>query len=341
MKDILIYDVSLRDGNHAIRHQLSLEQMATYAEAADRAKIPVIEVGHGNGLGASSLQVGECAHTDEELIRTVREKVKNGKVSVHCMPGFATINKDLGPAIDLGVDIVRVACHCTEADITQNHIRFVRRQGKKAFASLMMTHMASKEVLVEECLKMQDYGAESITLMDSAGNYLPSDVKEKISALVEALEIPVGFHAHNNLGMGVANSIAAVEAGAEVLDGSARGFGAGAGNAQIEVMVAVLDRMGYATGVDLYGVLDAADVAEKTLIKSLPTISSLSVVSGMSGVFSGFIKHVQRISTQYQVDQRDIFFELGKRNAVGGQEDLIVDVAQELAEKKGVLPAEL
>ena len=156
------------------------------------------------------MQVGECAHTDEDLIRTARNAVKNGKLSIHCMPGFATINKDLAPAIDLGVDVVRVACHCTEADITQNHIRYARKRGRTAFASLMMTHMASKEVLLEECLKMQEYGAEAITLMDSAGNYLPHDVTEKIETLVNGLDIQVGFHAHNNLGMGVANSVAAI-----------------------------------------------------------------------------------------------------------------------------------
>jgi 4-hydroxy 2-oxovalerate aldolase len=194
----------------------------------------------------------------------------------------------------------------------------------------MMSHMVGVALLVEEGLKMQAYGAESLMIMDSAGAFLPDDVRERIGGLVEGLTIPVGFHAHNNLGCAIANSIAAVEAGATILDGSARGFGAGAGNAQLEVLVAVLDKLGYATGIDLYKVLDLADFAEKELMESVPCISSTSVVSGLAGVFSGFLKPVERIAREYGVDPRDIFFELGRRSVVAGQEDLILEVAQEL-----------
>jgi len=181
---------------------------------------------------------------------------------------------------------------------------------------------------------MQAYGAEGLIIMDSAGAYLPADVTKRISTLVDALSIPVGFHAHNNLGMGIANSVAAVEAGASMIDGSARGFGAGAGNAQLEVLVAVFQQMGYETGIDLYKMLDAADLAEKQMIPSLPYISSTSIVSGMSGVFSGFVKQVNSIGAEHGVDPRDIFFELGRRNAVAGQESLILEVALDLAQKK-------
>lgn len=261
---ILISDPTLRDGNHAISHQLTAEQIAAYCKAADLAGVPIVEVGHGNGVGASSLQVGEAITDDATALKTARENLKKSKLGIHVIPGFATINRDLKLAMDCGVDVFRIASHCTEADITQRHISFCRNEGKTVFGVLMMSHMAEKEVLAEEARKMQDYGAEAIILMDSAGNYLPKDVKEKVGCLLENIQIPVGFHAHNNLGMGIANSIAAVKAGATLLDGCSRGFGAGAGNAQLEVLVAVLHRMGYETGIDLYKVLDASDLAERT-----------------------------------------------------------------------------
>ena len=335
-KQILITDPTLRDGNHAVAHQLSAKQVAIYCSAADKAGIPIVEVGHGNGLGASSLQVGEALESDETLLKTAREHLINSKLSIHVIPGFATIERDLKKAIEFGVDIVRVASHCTEADITQRHIGFSREKGKEAYGVLMMSHMASPEMLVEEAKKMELYGAEAIIIMDSAGAYLPTDVSERITALVEALSVPVGFHGHNNLGMGIANSIAAVEAGAKILDGTAKGFGAGAGNAQIEILIAVLEKMGYHTGINLYKVLDAVDIAEKEIMPFVPTIKTESIVSGLAGVFSGFAKHVSRISKEYNVDPRDVYFELGKRNVVAGQEDLIIEVVLNLAKlKKG------
>jgi 4-hydroxy 2-oxovalerate aldolase len=333
-RKILISDPSLRDGNHAISHQMTAEQIAMYCRGADDAGIPIVEVGHGNGLGASSLQVGEAATDDKTMIDVARKNLKTSKLGVHIIPGFATIEKDLKPAIDRGVDVIRVASHCTEADITERHISFCRKQGKTVFGVLMMSHMIEKELLYEEARKMESYGAEGVILMDSAGNYLPRDVQAKVTHLKENLSIPVGFHAHNNLGMGIANSVAAVESGAAIVDGCSRGFGAGAGNAQLEVLIAVLERMGYETGVDLYKVLDLGDLAEKCLIKEMPYIRSLSIVSGISGVFSGFMKPVQRISKEFSVDPRDVFFELGRRKVVAGQEDLILEVAANLAKKE-------
>jgi len=333
-KKILISDPTLRDGNHAVRHQISQEQFAAYCVAADSAGVPIVEVGHGNGLGASSMLVGECALSDESILKTARENLPRSKMAVHAIPGFCTIQRHLAMAMDLGVDVFRIASHCTEADITQRHIEYVRKQGKEVYGVLMMSHMASPEMLADEARKMEAYGAEGLVIMDSAGAYLPSDVTRRISALVAALNIPVGFHAHNNLGMGIANSVAAVDAGASIIDGSARGFGAGAGNAQLEVLVAVFQQMGFETGIDLYKILDAADLAEKTMIKSLPYISSTSVVSGLSGVFSGFIKQVNSIGQEHGVDPRDIFFELGRRNAVAGQESLILEVALALKSKQ-------
>lgn len=331
---ILISDPTLRDGNHAVRHQLKLQDFAAYCAAADDAGVPIVEVGHGNGLGASSALVGECAHSDQEILTVSRENLKNSKLGIHVIPGFCTIKSDLKAAIDLGVDVFRIASHCTEADVTKRHIEYVRNQGKTAYGVLMMSHMAPPSQLLEESKKMESYGAELVIIMDSSGTYVPKDVTERIKTLANGLKIPVGFHGHNNLGLAIGNSIAAVEAGAYMIDGTIRGFGAGAGNTQLEVLIAVFNRMGIETGINLYKLLDAADLAEKTF-NPVPAFSSpISVVSGLAGVFSGFAKHVISISALYGVDPKDVFVELGKRKAVAGQESLITEVAQELSNKK-------
>jgi 4-hydroxy 2-oxovalerate aldolase len=334
MKHITIHDPTLRDGNHAVRHQLTADNFKKYCRAAEAAGVPVVEVGHGNGLGASSMLIGPALISDDEIITISRENLNNTKLSMHVIPGFATIKRDLIKAIDLGVDVFRVASHVTEADICQRHIEYVRNADKTAFGILMMSHMADVKTLVEEAQKMQSYGAEALVIMDSSGYYLPEDVTERITELKNGLNIPVGFHGHNNLGLAIANSRAAVEAGADILDASIRGFGAGAGNTQLEVLVAVLHRLGYTTGIDLYKILDAADVAEKEFNPVAPFSSPMSVISGLSGVFSGFAKHVATAAKDYNVDPRDIFFELGKRKAVAGQESLIFEVAQQLAANK-------
>jgi len=332
MKNILISDPTLRDGSHAVQHQITLEQISAYTAAAENAGVPIVEVGHGNGLGASSLQVGESLCSDIEMLQTARKNLKKSKLGIHVIPGFATIKKDLEKVIDI-VDVVRVASHCTEADITARHIDYSKKMGKDTFGVLMMSHMAPIDVLVEECVKMESYGADGVIIMDSAGASIPADVTERISRIVRKISIPVGFHAHNNLGLAIANSIAAVEAGALILDGTIKGFGAGAGNAQLEVLIAVLEKMGYSTGINLYGILDAADLAESQLVKANPAIKSLSIVSGLSGVFSAFSVHVTRIAKEFNVDPRDVFFELGKRKVVAGQEDMIVEVAMNLQGK--------
>ncbi len=330
-RKILISDPTLRDGNHAVRHQLSRESFIAYCQAAEAARVPIVEVGHGNGLGASSLLVGECSLTDEDILSTARANLHTSRLGIHVIPGFCTIKKDLTRAVALGVDVFRVAAHCTEADITDRHIDYVRQAGKEAWGVLMMSHMTTPTVLLEEARKMESYGAEAIVIMDSAGAYFPDDVKERIATLVSGLSIPVGFHGHNNLGMAVINSVVAVQEGASIIDGTIRGFGAGAGNTQLEVLVAVFARMGYDTGIDLYKILDAADIAERSFNPVAPSISPLSIVSGLAGVFSGFARPVARAAEQYQVDPRDIFFGLGQRKAVAGQESLIIEVARELA----------
>jgi 4-hydroxy 2-oxovalerate aldolase len=335
-KKILISDPTLRDGNHAVRHQLSRESFIAYCKAAEAAGVPIVEVGHGNGLGASSLLVGECRLSDEEILAVSRANLSKSRLAIHVIPGFCTIKHDLAKAVDAGVDVFRIASHCTEADITDRHIAYIRQAGKEAFGVLMMSHMASPAVLLEEAKKMESYGAEAIIIMDSAGAYFPSDVTERIGTLVGGLSVPVGFHGHNNLGMAVINSVAAVNAGASIIDGTIRGFGAGAGNTQLEVLVAVFERMGFETGIDLYKILDAADIAEKEFNPVAPYISPLSIVSGLAGVFSGFAKQVGQAAKDYNVDARDIFFGLGKRNAVAGQESLIIEVALDLAAKNAV-----
>jgi 4-hydroxy 2-oxovalerate aldolase len=331
MKKVLISDVTLRDGNHAISHKITEQQIADYCDSVDSAGLPIVEVGHGNGLGGSSLQVGEAAVSDKSMLTTARKHLKKSKLGIHVIPGFATIERDLKPAIDYGVDVFRIASHCTEADITERHIRFCKMEGKTVFGVLMMSHMAEKEVLFDEARKMQDYGAEGVILMDSSGNYLPEDVKEKVGFLKDNLQISVGFHAHNNLGMGVANSIEAIKAGASMVDGCSRGFGAGAGNAQLEVLVSILERLNYSTGIDLYKMLDASDLAERELIERLPTIGSASIVSGLSGVFSGYLSPVNRIAKEFNIDPRDLFFELGQQKVVAGQEDIIIEIAKQLS----------
>jgi len=332
---VIIYDVSLRDGSHAISHQLTKEQISKYAQASEKANLYAIEVGHGNGIAASSLLVGQSKLSDEAMLRTAKENLENTKLGIHIIPGFATINNDLKKAINIGVDIFRVASHCTEADTTQRHIEFIRNSGKEVYGLLMSSHMTTPDILLEEAIKMQTYGAESIIILDSAGSYLPHDIQERITLLSQNLKVPVGFHGHNNLGLAIANSLIALDSGAKIIDASIKGFGAGAGNTQLEVLVGLLTKYDYETNIDLYSVLDLASLADKLLLKEAITISPLSVVSGLSKVFSGFSKHIQRISTKYDVDARDVFFELGRQKVIAGQEDKIIDVAIKLSKQKG------
>jgi len=325
-RQVLIYDPSLRDGHHAVRHLLGKDQLRAYAAAADAAGVPVVEVGHGNGLAASSLQVGLAKLSDAEMQSVVRDALPHSKMAVFMLPGWGTTT-DLRDAIARGVDVVRIGAHCTESDLTERHLDFLRDAEVEGQGVLLMSHMASPRQLADECAQMVEFGATAVGIFDSAGHYLPTDVGERITAITAAVDVPVIFHGHNNLGMAVANSVAAVEAGAGIIDGCARGFGAGAGNTQLEVVVPVLERMGYATGIDLYALLDAADIAERELMPAPPTISSVSLVSGLAGVFSGFKNRVLDVAGKEGVDPRDVFFELGRRQVIAGQEDLVVDVA--------------
>ncbi|MFD8991084.1 4-hydroxy-2-oxovalerate aldolase [Streptomyces goshikiensis] len=335
MNTVVIHDPTLRDGQHAVRHQLGVAALRGYAEAADAAGIPVVEVGHGNGLGASSLQVGRAAVSDDLMLSTVREALRTSKMGVFMLPGWGTC-EDLRKAVAHGADVIRVGVHCTETSLAERHLGFLREHGADAHCVLMMSHMATPAELAEHAARVVGYGARAVGIMDSAGHFLPQDVTERIGAIRGAVGdgVPVIFHGHNNLGMAVANSVAAAGAGAGIIDGCARGFGAGAGNTQLEVLVPVLERTGFRTGIDLYALLDAAEFAERELMPAPPTTGSLSIVSGLAGVFSGFKHQVLDLSGRAGVDPRDVFFELGRRQAIAGQEDLIVDVVAELSAKR-------
>lgn len=334
MNKIVFFDSTLRDGSHAVRHQLTTENIMNYCKSIDGAGLDVVIVGHGNGLGASSLQVGLSALSDNEMLSAARKELKKTKLGVFLIPGFGTIKDNLAPAIELGVEVVCVACHCTEADITAQHIGYVRKKGKEAYGVLMMYHMASKEQLLVEAKKMQSYDAKGVILMDSAGASDPSMVEETVGFLSKNLSITVGFHAHNNLGLAIGNSLTAIKSGARIVDGTIRGFGAGAGNCQLEVMAGLLSKLKVKIGVDLYKMMDTSDKIVTKIMDKPQEIDSVVLISGIAGVFSGFATHVKKAAERFNVDPRDIFMELGKRKMVAGQEDFIVDVARYLSNIK-------
>ncbi|MBM3229532.1 4-hydroxy-2-oxovalerate aldolase [Candidatus Parvarchaeota archaeon] len=333
MRQILVIDSTLRDGSHAIRHRFTAQHVKEYAAAAESAGVKLLVVGHGNGLGASSLQIGKSLLSDLDYISIAKKELKNTRLGVLIVPGFGTINDDLEPALDAGAQTVFVTCHCTEADITQRHIEYVSSRGKQAIGVLMMTHMLDGEGLLEQAKKMEQYGADAVLLMDSAGATLPNEVRQKVSALVKGLGIEVGYHAHNNLGMAVANSLAAVDSGATIVDTTMRGFGAGAGNCALEVITAVLHKSGYSTGMDEFRLMDISDrIVTKFMDKPIE-IDGVRLTSGIAGVFSGFAPVAQKVGAQFGVDPKQILVELGKRKIVAGQEDYITEVALELSKK--------
>lgn len=335
MSKLLIFDSTLRDGNHAVKHQIQKENIEDYCLAMDGVGVYTIIVGHGNGLGASSLQVGIAATPEREMLQTAKKSLEKTRLGAYMIPGFGTIKDNLGPAIADGVEVFTIGCHCTETDTTRQHIEFLKKAGKEAYGAMMMYHMASAEKLLEEAQKLQSYGADGVILMDSAGASTPEMVKRTISTLYDSLHIRVGFHAHNNMGMAVANSYTAYLEGASIIDGTLRGFGAGAGNCQIESLVALLEKCGVRTGIDFYRLLDASEDIMPQIMDRDMGQEPLSIVSGQAGVFSAFKIHVQKAAKEFHVDARDIFKELGRRKAVGGQEDMIVEIAEKLGRPAG------
>ena len=334
-KKITVHDMTLRDGMHPKRHQMTLEQMKSVACGLDAAGVPLIEVTHGDGLGGSSVNYGFPAHTDEEYLSTVIPLMKQAKVSALLLPGIGTVDH-LKMAHELGVHTLRVATHCTEADVSEQHIGMARQLGMDTVGFLMMAHMNSPEGLVEQAKLMESYGANCLYITDSAGYMLPEDVKARVGAVRQALkpETELGFHGHHNMAMGVANSIAAIEVGANRIDAAAAGLGAGAGNTPMEVLVAVCDRMGIQTGVDVWQIQDVAEDLVVPLMDFPIRIDRDALTLGYAGVYGSFLLFAKRAAVKYGLSARDILVELGRKKMVGGQEDMIEDTAITMARER-------
>ena len=334
-RKVTVHDMTLRDGMHPKRHQMTLAQMKTIAQGLDAAGVPLIEVTHGDGLGGASVNYGFPAHSDEAYLSTVIPLMQHAKVSALLIPGIGTVDH-LKMARDLGVHTMRVATHCTEADVSEQHIAMARKLGMDTVGFLMMAHMNSPEGLVGQALLMEGYGANCIYITDSAGYMLPDDVKVRIAAVRAALkpDTELGFHGHHNLAMGVANSIAAVEAGANRIDAAAAGLGAGAGNTPMEVFVAVCARMGIETGVDVFKIQDVAEDLVVPIMDHIIRVDRDSLTLGYAGVYSSFLLFAKRAEKKYGIPARDILVELGRRGMVGGQEDMIEDTALTLARER-------
>ncbi len=332
-QQIHIVDTTLRDGSHAVSHSFSPEQVRKIASQLDQSGVFMIEVSHGDGISGSSYNYGFSKYPELDLIAAAADVVKNAKLDILLLPGIGTV-ADLKRAHALGVNAVRVATHVTEADVSAEHIRAAKKLNMFTVGFLMMAHMASPEKIAEQAKLMEGYGADYINIADSAGYLLPDDVKARIEAVRNAVSVPVGFHAHNNLSMAVANSLAAIDAGAEYVDATLRGLGAGAGNAQLEVLAGVLQRKGISTGLDFYKLMDIAEDVVEPLMQRPQVIRNAPLMLGYAGVYSSFLLHVYRAAEKFGLEPRDILVEIGKRGMVGGQEDKIVEVAYTLANRK-------
>ncbi len=332
---ITLHDMTLRDGMHPKRHLMTLEQMKSVAQGLDAAGIPLIEVTHGDGLGGASVNYGFPAHSDEEYLGTVIPLMKQAKVSALLLPGIGTVDH-LKMAHGLGVHTIRVATHCTEADVSEQHITLARKLDMDTVGFLMMAHMNDAAGLIQQAKLMEGYGANCIYVTNSAGYLLPDQVRERIAAVRDALkpETELGFHGHHNLAMGVANSVAAIQAGANRIDAAAAGLGAGAGNTPMEVLVAVLDRMGIATGVDVWKIQDVAEDLVVPLMDFPIRIDRDALTLGYAGVYGSFLLFAKRAEKKYGIPARDLLVELGRRGMVGGQEDMIEDTALTMARER-------
>jgi 4-hydroxy-2-oxovalerate/4-hydroxy-2-oxohexanoate aldolase len=332
---IKVHDMSLRDGMHPKRHQITVEQMKSIAQGLDGAGVPLIEVTHGDGLGGASVNYGFPAASDEEYLRAVVPLLKRTKVSALLLPGIGTVDH-LRMAADCGVSTIRVATHCTEADVSEQHIALGRKMGLDTVGFLMMAHMIEPQQLLEQALLMESYGANCLYITDSAGYMLPDDVSARVALLRDKAkpQTEIGFHGHHNLSMGVANSIAAVQAGARRIDAACGGLGAGAGNTPTEVFIAVCNRLGIETGVDMLKISDVAEDLIQPILDFPIRIDRNALTLGYAGVYSSFLLFAQRAEKRYGIPAREILLELGRKRMVGGQEDMIEDTALTMARER-------
>ncbi len=337
--DFRLIDSTLRDGSHAVSHQYTVDDVVAIVRGLDRAGVQVIEIAHGDGLGGSSFNYGFSAVDEKELVARAVEATTNAKIACMLLPGIG-VAEDLRDVRELGVEVARIAVHCTEADITQQHIALAKELGMEAIGFMMMSHMNTPEGLLEQGKLLQSYGADAVYIADSAGAMTTADVRARIATLVDGLDVPVGLHAHNNLSMAVANSIAAFEEGAGNLDGTSAGLGAGAGNCPTEILAAVCDKYSIATGVDALGLMDVAEEIVRPMMPRQQVIDRAGLLLGYAGVYGSFLLHAERAAERYGVSQADILLELGRRKVVGGQEDMIIDVAVELARAHAAAPAQ-
>jgi 4-hydroxy 2-oxovalerate aldolase len=329
-RDFRLIDSTLRDGSHAISHQYTVDQVVSVVKGLDAAGVQVIEVTHGDGLAGSSFNYGFSAVDEMKLIEAAVQATTDAEIAVLLVPGIGTLD-ELRRARDLGVGVVRIAVHCTEADITQQHIAIAKDLGMEAIGFLMMSHMNTPKGLLEQARLMESFGADTVYIADSAGAMTTNEVRARVAEIVGGIGVPLGVHAHQNLSLAVANSIAAYEEGARNLDGTSAGLGAGAGNCPTEILAAVCEKNGIVSGVDPLKLMDLAEEVTRPLMPRQQVIDRAGLLLGYAGVYGSFLLHAERAAQRYGVSQAEILLELGRRQVVGGQEDMIIDVAVELA----------